>query len=243
MFDCTGGRHTPAMPEAATLHPLNGTPAIEPEALCRRYESLYTGAVNDVMRRRGLLRQTLPHGILPLRESMTVAGFAFTVKGVQHTTTDGEMEQRAEMLEALVPLSVVVWDTTGDNESAHWGEVMTKAAIRGGCRGAVIDGGVRDTGLVLAQAFPVFCRYRTSNGMLGRFRMVDYQRPVRIGNVDVRPGDLIFGDIDGVLVVPIEIATGVLLAAEEVRVEEQVYKRWIDEGMSAEEVIRRGGYF
>lgn len=215
-----------------------------PEAeLCRRYEALYTGAVNDVLRAKGLLRQTLPPAILPLGDTMTVAGVAFTVKGAKNLTVEGEMQQRARMLEALHPHSVCVWDTSGDDESAQWGEVMTKAALRAGCRGAVIDGGVRDTLKVLAQNFPVFCRYRTSNGMLGRFRMIDFQIPVRIGGVDIFPGDILFGDVDGVLVVPRAVACDVLLQAEGVHKEEQVYKQWIDDGMSATEVVSRGGYF
>lgn len=215
-----------------------------PEAeLCRRYERLYTGAVNDVLRERGYLYQTLPHSILPLKDHMTVAGIAFTVKGSKNLTTEGEMEQRALMLEALHAQSVCVWDATGDDESAHWGEVMTKAAIRAGCRGAVVDGGVRDTQLILDQNFPVFARYRTSNGMLGRFRMVAFQIPVRIGQVTITPGDVIFGDIDGVLVVPRALACEVLEQAEKIRGEEQVYKQWIDEGLSPSEVVQRGGFF
>lgn len=229
---------SPSNPSDASI-PL----AIPPGELCDRYAALYTGAVNDVLRARGLLYQTLPPAILPLRDTMAVAGIAFTAKGAKNLTVDGEMEQRARMLEALHTHCVCVWDTSGDDESAQWGEVMTKAAIRAGCRGAIVDGGVRDTLKVLAQDFPVFCRYRTSNGMLGRFRMIDFQIPVRIGGVDIYPGDLIFGDIDGVLVVPRRIACDVLIEAEAVNKNEQVYKQWIDQGMSPTEVVDRGGYF
>ena len=217
--------------------------AIADDELCQRYEKLFTGAVNDVLREDGLLHQTLPPAILPLREKMCVAGIAFTVKGSKNLTIEGEMQQRAEMLESLYQDSVVVWDTTGDDESAQWGEVMTKAAIRAGCRGAIVDGGVRDTQKVLDQNFPVFCRYRTSNGMLGRFRMIGYQIPVEIGGVKIAPGDVIFGDIDGVLVIPRQIACDVLLRAEGIEKDEEVYKQWIDDGVSATEVVRRGGYF
>ncbi len=217
--------------------------SIPVEDLCRRYEALYTGAVNDVLRERGLLHQTLPTAILPLRDTMCVAGIAFTVKGAKNMAIEGEMEQRAKMLEAITPHSICVWDTTSDDESAHWGEVMTKAAIRAGARGAIVDGGVRDTHLILRQNFPVFCRYRTSNGMLGRFRMISYQTVVRIGNVEIHPGDVLFGDIDGVLVIPRAIASEVLLKAESIKKEEQVYKKWIDDGMSAQELVNRGGYF
>lgn len=216
---------------------------IEDDELSRRYEALYTGAVNDVLREQGLLYQALPPTIMPLKRDMKVAGPVFTIKGMKSLTVDGEMEQRAAMLEALPPHSVVVWDTGDDNLSAQWGEVMTKAAIRAGCRGAIIDGGVRDTQLVLDQDFPVWCRYRTSNAMLGRFRMVGYQTPVRVGEVTIHPSDVVFADIDGAVVVPRRIAMEVLERSETIKRDEQEYKRWIDQGMSPTEVIQRGGTF
>lgn len=222
--------------------PIEALP-IDASELCRRYEALYTGAVNDVLREMHLLYQALPPAVLPLERQMKVAGIAFTVKGMKSLTVEGEMEQRAAMLEALREHDVVVWDTGGDDTSAQWGEVMTRAAIRAGCRGAVIDGGVRDTQLVLDQGFPVWCRYRTSNAMLGRFRMVGYQTPIRIGSVDIYPGDIVFADIDGAVIVPRRLAMTVLERAEAVRNDEQVYKQWIDDGVSATEVVKKGGYF
>lgn len=216
---------------------------IEEAELCRRYEALYSGAVNDVLRERHLLYQAFAPSILPLERDMKVAGIVFTIKGMKSLTVEGEMQQRAAMLEALHEHSVVVWDTGGDDTSAQWGEVMTKAAIRAGCRGAIIDGGVRDTQLVLDQNFPVWCRYRTSNAMLGRFRMVGYQMPIRIGDVDAYPGDIVFADIDGAVIVPRGIAMEVLERAEAVRADEQEFKKWIDQGMSATEVVEKGGYF
>lgn len=217
--------------------------SIDQGELCRRYEALFTGVINDVLREHHLLYQALPPSIMPLERDMRVAGIAFTVKGMKSLTVEGEMEQRAAMLEALHPGSVVVWDTGEDDTSAQWGEVMTKAALRAGCRGAIIDGGVRDTQLVLDQDFPLWCRYRTSNAMLGRFRMVGYQLPIRIGGVDIYPGDVIFADIDGAVVVPRRLAVQVLTRAEAIRRDELVYKKWIDEGMSATDVVKKGGAF
>ena len=68
------------------------------------------------------------------------------------------MEERARMLEAIRAGNVVVWETGRDTVSAQWGEMMTRVSKKQGCRGAVVDGGVRDTNKVLAQDFPVFCR-------------------------------------------------------------------------------------
>jgi len=172
-----------------------------------------------------------------------VAGIAFTVKGSKNLTLTNEMEYRAQMLEAVRPESVVVWDTSGDDESAQWGEIMTMASKRRGCRGAVVDGGVRDTDKVLSQDFPVFCKYRTSNGMLGRFRMIGYQMLVMLGNVKIFPGDILFGDIDGVICVPRDKAYGVLLKAEEIQKNEKEIKQMILDGMTPTQVVKEGGYF
>ena len=216
---------------------------VSDKELCDRYEQVYTSAVNDVLREDGLVYQTLAKDIMPLKEGMRVAGIAFTVKGSKNLTLTNEMEYRAQMLEAVRPESVVVWDTSGDDESAQWGEIMTMASKRRGCRGAVVDGGVRDTDKVLSQDFPVFCKYRTSNGMLGRFRMIGYQMPVMLGNVKIFPGDILFGDIDGVICVPRDKAYGVLLKAEEIQKNEKEIKQMILDGMTPTQVVKEGGYF
>jgi regulator of RNase E activity RraA len=211
--------------------------------LCDRYEKLYTGAINDVLREFLLLDQALPHHILPLREDMKAAGEAFTIKSARDPTTAGEMETRATMLETIPADSMVVWDTSEDSEAAHWGEMMTAATKKHGARGAVIDGGLRDTRQVLAQQFPVFYRYRTSNGSLGRCKITAYQAPIQLGKVIIRPGDIIFGDIDGVVVVPRNIAYEVLSRAEAIYRNEIEIKQWIEAGVSVTDVVEKGGYF
>lgn len=216
---------------------------ISDKELCDRYEKVFTAAVNDVLREMQLLHQVLPNNIMPLKDEMRVAGIAFTVKGSKNLKLENEMEFRAKMLEELHEDSVVVWDTSGDDESAQWGEVMTMASKRRGCRGAVVDGGVRDTDNILSQNFPVFCKYRTSNGMLGRFRMIGYQMPIMLGRVMIYPGDIIFGDIDGVIVVPRDIAYDVLLRAEYIKENEKEIKKMVLEGLTPSEVVKKGGYF
>jgi regulator of RNase E activity RraA len=215
--------------------------AISDRELCERYEALFTAAVNDVLRERGLVHQTLPHNILPLRDSMKVAGPAFTIKGAKSLLIKDEMKERATMLESIPAHAVVAWDTSGDDESAQWGEVMTMAAVKRGCRGAIIDGGVRDTDRVLPQNFPVFVKYRTSNGMLGRFRISGWQQPVKIGVVEIFPGDIIFGDIDGVCVIPRKAEREVFEKALEKARGEKLVAKAIREGMSAVEAFRKFG--
>ena len=213
------------------------------QELCERYEALYTGAINDVLREYMVMDQALPPEIGSLKENMKVAGIAFTIKSQPTTQISGEMETRARMLDEIGSGTVVVWDASGDRRAALWGEVMTATCKRKGVRGAVVDGGTRDTRQVLAQEFPVFYRYRTSNGSLGRCLITDYQVPIRIGDATIRPGDIVFGDIDGVLVVPREIAYEVLVRAEEIKGNEKDIRDWVDSGMSVQNIIKKGGYF
>lgn len=211
--------------------------------LCERYEKLYTGCINDVMRELCLLDQNLPSNIMPLRDEMVVCGEAFTVKSSPQVMIQGEMTFRAQMLDDMKPEGVVVWDTSEDTEGSLWGGVMTATAIARKLRGAVIAGGIRDTKQILEQKFPVFYKYRTSNGSLGRCMITHYQVPVKIGKVTVRPGDIIFGDIDGVLCVPREIAYDVLLRAEGIERNENDIFSWVRQGDSIEEILNKGGYF
>ena len=116
-------------------------------------------------------------------------------------------------------------------------------AITKGIRGAVIAGGIRDTKQILEQKFPVFYKYRVSNGSLGRCMITHYQVPVKIGKVTVRPGDIIMGDIDGVICIPREIAYEVLLRAEGIERNEVDIFSWVRQGDTISEIIDKGGYF
>ena len=216
---------------------------VSDEEICRRYEAVTTPMVNDVLREMELLYQTLPFNITPIRDDMKVAGIAFTIKGSKNLDIQDEMIQRAQLLEAIPACSVIAWDTNGDDESAQWGEIMTMAAKKRGCRGAVVDGGVRDTNRVLEQDFPVFCKFRSSNGMMGRFRTIGYQVPIMIGQVQIYPGDIVFGDIDGCIVVPRGIAMEVLEKAEQIRDNEVRIKEMVRSGMKPTKIVENGGYF
>lgn len=217
--------------------------AIDEKELLARYEDLYTGAVNDVLREFCLLEQALPGHILPLREYRTVAGYAFTVKSAPNVKVTGEMEFRVQMLDELNPDTFIMWDTSGDAKATLWGGVMTATAKGLGVKAACIDGGIRDTHQILEADFPVFYKYRISNGSLGRCLITHYQIPIKIGDTTVKPGDIVLGDIDGVLVVPREIACEVLLRAEEIKRNEKKIFGWVAEGQSITEITAKGGYF
>jgi 4-hydroxy-4-methyl-2-oxoglutarate aldolase len=216
---------------------------ISDKELLNRFEQLYTGAVNDVMREFCLLEQALPSRIIPLRDYHTVAGFAFTVKSSPNVKIQGEMEFRTQMLDEMKEDDFVVWDTSRDDKATLWGGVMTATAKGKKLKAACIDGGIRDTHQILNAEFPVFYEYRTSNGSLGRCLITHFQIPVKIGDVTIKPGDIIIGDIDGVLAVPRKIAYEVLLRAEEIKENEKKIFSWVKEGQSIQDITKKGGYF
>lgn len=216
---------------------------IPDQELLARFEDLYTGAVNDVLREFCLLSQALPNRIVPLREYHTVAGFAFTVKSAPNAMISGEMEFRTQMLDAMHENAFVVWDTSKDEKATLWGGVMTATAKGKRVKAACIDGGIRDTHQILDADFPVFYKYRISNGSLGRCLITHFQTVLQIDEVTVRPGDVIMGDIDGVLVIPRDIAYEVLLRAEEIKENEKKIFGWVHAGETIRSISEKGGYF
>lgn len=216
---------------------------ISDKELLWRFEQLYTGAVNDVLREFCLLNQALPNRIIPLREYRTIAGFAFTVKSAPSAKITGEMELRSQMLDVMHEDSFVIWDTSKDENATLWGGVMTATAKGKGVKAACIDGGIRDTHQILEVEFPVFYKYRISNGSLGRCLISHFQTVLQIDNVTIRPGDVVLGDIDGVLIVPRDIAYNVLIRAEQIKENEKTIFGWVKNGDSVESIAKRGGYF
>ena len=216
---------------------------IPEKALLCRFEKLYTGAVNDVLREFCLLNQALPNRIKPLREYRTIAGIAFTVKSAPNAMISGEMEFRTQMLDSMQEDAFVIWDTSQDEQATLWGGVMTATAKGKKVKAACIDGGIRDTHQILEAGFPIFYKYRISNGSLGRCLITHYQVTLSLGGVIIKPGDVIVGDIDGVLVVPRDIAHKVLVRAEEILNNEKVIFGWVREGQTIQDIKKKGGYF
>lgn len=184
---------------------------MELKELCDRYAALYSAAIGDVLDKRGLCNQIVDGGIQGLTLGDRVAGAAFTCKGAPATEPEGDdWDMRKQFLDEIPEHSVAVVDSSGDHYAAHWGELMSTAARGRGCRGAVIDGGTRDVPKLLEMGFPVFSRHRSPVSSILRWRMTGFGHPVMLGGVLVRTGDIIVGDSDGVVVVPVEIAEAVL---------------------------------
>jgi 4-hydroxy-4-methyl-2-oxoglutarate aldolase len=187
-----------------------------------RYLKVYAGLVYDVLEHLGWPNQVLSHEIAPLEAGMLLAGPAFTVKGTTSTERDESIRyKRLRMINDMRPPCIEVRDAGTPFQVALYGELSATSASSHGAVGALIDGGIRDTRHLMSMQFPVFSRYRTPIEAFGRWQMVDYQVPILFSGestdqVQVNPGDFIFGDYDGVLVVPEDLTLEVLLECERV---------------------------
>ena len=211
--------------------------------LLKRYEQLYAGAICDVLREFCLLDQALPGYMRPLRDSDVVAGIAFTVKSSPNVKISGEMTFRAQMLEEMHEDAFIMWDTSHDERATLWGGVMTATAYGKHVRAACIDGGIRDTKQILEKDFPVYYKYRSPNGSLSRCLITHYQIPIKIGDVVIKPGDVVIADCDGLVCVPRDIAYDVLVRAEEIRENEKKIFGWVADGETIHQITEKGGYF
>lgn len=212
------------------------------EALRDRFLALYTGAVADVLDAGGYRDQVLPAEIQAVTPSMKVAGPAFP--GYGESTDDAshnDTASRLAMLERVQPGSVSVWSCGGHRGSAHWGEIMTRAVMERGAAGAVVEGGLRDTEFVLALGFPVWCGHRSPASSIGRWDILDWNCEISIGVTSIRPGDWVFGDIDGVVVVPSDVVLDVLVQAEAKAATEGLMRADLDRGERITDVFGRHG--
>lgn len=204
----------------------------------------YTGAITDVLDELGYRNQTLPRELRPLDPAATIAGRAMTVTGEPTTSTDPDVifVPYLRMLGDLGSGHIVV-SQPGDDRCAHFGELSCETARSRGAAGAVIDGGVRDTAFIIRQRFPVFARYSTPEDLVGRWRLTSYGTPIEIGGVGIRANDVVVGDRDGVVVVPLEVAGQVIDAVEAVVATEDLVRRDILAGAHPLEAFRRHGRF
>ena len=204
----------------------------------------YTGAISDILDEMGFHNQVLPKEIQSLHPGHTVAGRALTIVGEPTTSEDPEIIfiPYLKMLGDVKPGDVLV-NQPNDNLAAHLGELSTETAQFRGARGAVIDGGARDTDYIRKLDFPVFARYKTPVDIVGRWRLVAHNVPIDIGRVHIDPGDYIVGDRDGVLVIPQSIIEEVVKKAEEVVQTENLVRKSILKGMHPVDAYRKFGRF
>lgn len=215
----TGDSMQPSIPELNPQDAVNGGGMQE---TVERYRKLYGALIFDVLEHMGLPNQAVSHRIQPLEPGMILAGPAFTVKGTMSCEKDeSKRYKRLAMIRQMSAPCVEVRDAGTPFHVAIYGELSATTSRAHGAVGALIDGGTRDCRHLVEMRFPVFARYRNPVEAFGRWMMLDYQVPIRIHgelseSIIVRPGDFIFGDLDGVMVIPQELTIKVLEECERV---------------------------
>ena len=211
---------------------------------------LFTCVVGDVMDKIGLQHQFLPPQIRPLHPDMIVIGRAMPVLAVDvfEEKVAGAKNKLMEkpfglMLEALDDLkkNEVYVNTGSSPRNALWGELMSIRARKLEAAGAVLNGYLRDTKAVLKLDFPAFSFGSYAQDSAPRYKVVDFRITIEIGAVRIRPGDFVFGDIDGVCVVPLDAGTEVFTKALEKARGEKLVRKALEEGSSAVSAFEKHG--
>jgi regulator of RNase E activity RraA len=209
-------------------------------ALARR--ELFAAVVGDSMDKLGLRRQFLPPQIQPLTRDMVTIGRAMPVLSVDRSV-DGDAGNFGLMMDALDSLAPneIYLCTGGSPTYALWGELMSTRARKCGAVGAVLNGYTRDMHGILELQFPVFCFGSYAQDQGPRGRVVDYRVPVQVGQASIAPGDILFGDCDGVCVIPRRAEQEVFTAAIEKARGEKTVRKEIEAGMPAKTAFEKYG--
>lgn len=202
---------------------------------------LYAPVIGDCLDAAGRFHQFLAPAVRPIVPSMVVVGRAMPV--LIGDVFGAQSKPFGRLTEALDSLETgdVYLARSGRLECSAWGEILTTTARMRGASGAVIDGYHRDTGRIVAQDWPVFSRgcYAQDAGV--RASVLDFRVPVEINGVAITPGDLVFGDVDGVVVVPQDIEDEVLERALAKVAAEDVTRAAIEGGMTSTEAYTTFG--
>ena len=201
---------------------------------------LYTAVIGDILDDHGYTNQFLPPEIQPLAPDMLLIGRAMPVLEANVFDTKDAYGLMFAALDDLKSGEIYV-ASGASARYAMWGELMSTAARARGATGALLNGYIRDTQGILEMQFPVFCVGRFAQDQKGRGRVIDYRVEVEIGGVRIQPGDMVIGDIDGVVVVPQAVEKEVFSAALEKARAEKVIKIELEQGMLATEAFKKYG--
>jgi len=181
-------------------------------------EKLFCALLSDVMDALGHMHQALPPRIRPLDDNLVMVGRARTALFVdQYHVAEGEnpYELEIQLIDSLLPGEIPVFSCGATGRIAPWGELLSTASHARGAAGALMDGLVRDIRAIRTMGFPVFHGGIGPLDSKGRGKIVALDVPVEVAGVKVTTGDLIYGDADGVVVVPQSIEAEVIAAAFE----------------------------
>ena len=179
-------------------------------------KKLYSSVISDVVDKLGYRKQAMRADINPMWPGAVVAGRAHTCLSVDvYETKENHYAMEIEAVDTLKPNDVLVGGTNRSTETALWGELLSTASRARGARGAIVDGYTRDIVRIAEMKFPMFATGTRPLDSMGRSVVIEYGKPVMCGDVMVNEGDIVFADIDGVVVIPQAIEKEAIEAAFE----------------------------
>ena len=196
-----------------------------------------TATVSDALDRLGLLGSA--HGIAPLANGQRMAGPAYTVRYVPVGDPKGTV---GDYIDDIAPGSVAVLDNQGRTDATVWGDILTTCAASRGLAGTAIWGVCRDVATALRTGYPMYSSGRFMRTGKDRVEVADTQVSIALGDVQVRPGDIVLGDDDGVVVVPRHRLTQVSDLAAEIVEREDAITAAVLSGATIGDARKRFGY-
>ena len=214
------------------------------QSLSDRLSKCYTGVVHDVLRKMGYRDFTFPPRLRPILPAQSMAGPAFTILGKVDPTADPHETLLAWTgLLSQCPEGHIWTCQPNDNTIAHMGELSAETLMDKGVRGAVADGMVRDVNFLLDMGFQTWCSGHTPRDIVGWWLPAAANVPIRIGEVDIEPGDYLVGDRDGLIRVPQNIVEEVIEKCEiDISTESEIRKE-IKSGMDPQQAYLKHGKF
>lgn len=217
-------------------------PATETITLDMMRESLYSAVVADAVDGLGFRHQSPRLAFAPVTGINKIVGRCKTTLWIDFAHDDpNTYDLELKAVDSCRPDDVIIAAAGGSLRSAIWGELLSTAASRAGCVGAIVDGAVRDIDKMEQMRFPVFARGTSVYDSMNRQKVVDADVPVEIGGVRFSPGDLVIADRDGVVVVPREVEDKVIQRAWKKVHEENHVRDEIRNGMKAYDAWKRYG--
>ena len=217
---------------------------VSDEILDQARNKLYTAVISDTLDGMGILSQALPPGVRPLDESLVLCGRARTglYMPVYHDDEALDIyEHEIALVDDLRPGDVAVFSCAGNSRIAPWGELLSTAARARRAHGCVTDGLVRDVRMIRDMGFPVFAGGIGPLDTKSRAKMMMADVPSEIGDAKISPGDIIFGDVDGVVAIPAGVASEVLALAMQKVMEENNVRDELDAGAKLKDVFDKYG--
>lgn len=183
-------------------------------------DNLYVAAVCDILDSLGYRNQAMHQRLRPLLPDIRSCGFigrarTFRWMEIDYVNEEDPYGLEIEAMDALRPGDVVVHSTDHPGTNAPWGELMTTVAKHNGAVGCVCDSQIRDCVRIIDLGFPVYYAGIRPLDSMGRGKLIAYDVPVRCGDVLVHPGELVFADFDGIVVIPRAVEKQVLTLAQE----------------------------